>query len=152
PVAPVRQHGCELLAEQARDVTPTRREAGVHGRRDQHFDDGLLRPSIAFRGEEGAVHIVKRGSDNDARLVVLARLWQAGETRQFAKRDIHAEGTAANLEALHPAAEFLRQVGRLEHPLVKELRADIRDDALRRDLFPALEPYTGYSIEIDQHP
>src|SRR3546814_10665232 len=58
PVPPVRQFGRELLAEEARDMLPRRREAVVDGRGDQHLDGRRLRPDEMIRVEEGAVHIV----------------------------------------------------------------------------------------------
>src|SRR3546814_1908467 len=72
PVPPVRQFGRELLAEEARDMLPRRREAVVDGRGDQHLDDRRLRPAELLRVEEGAVHIVERRREDDPRLVMLA--------------------------------------------------------------------------------
>ena len=63
----------KLLTEQAGDMLPCGREAVVDGRRDEDFNDGLLRPAIALRIQKRAVHIIQCWRDDDARLMVLAR-------------------------------------------------------------------------------
>src|SRR3546814_11391821 len=74
PNAPVRQFGCELLAEEARHMLAGRRKAVVDGRGDQHLDNRRLRPAELLCVEEGAVHIVERRREDDPRLMMLARL------------------------------------------------------------------------------
>src|SRR3546814_14716867 len=72
-------------------------------------------------------------------LVMLAGFRKAGEFREFAQRDVHAEGAAARLEALDPALEVSRPVAGVHQPLVKQLRTDIGDHARRRAFLAAHE-------------
>src|SRR6267154_5874338 len=46
PAASPGQHRVEVLAEKARHVFSRRREARIHGARDQHLDDGLARVAL----------------------------------------------------------------------------------------------------------
>src|SRR3546814_7746405 len=86
-----------------------------------------------------SVQIIGRRREEDPRLVMLAGFRKAGEFREFAQRDVHAEGAAARLEALDPALEVSRQVAGVHQPLVKQLRTDIGDHARRGDFLAADE-------------
>src|SRR3546814_18112112 len=65
PIAPVRQFGCELLAEEARHMLAGRRKAVVDGRGDQHLDNRRLRPAEMLCVEESAVHIIASRREDD---------------------------------------------------------------------------------------
>src|SRR3546814_2882250 len=84
-------------------------------------------------------------------LVMLAGFRKAGEFREFAQRDVHAEGAAARLEALDPELEVSRQVAGVHQPLVKQLRTDIGDHARRGDVLAADELDPDRLAPVDQH-
>src|ERR1700744_2901588 len=74
PAATVRKLRRELLTEQARHMRPRRRKAVINRRRNENFYNRLPRHSKLLRIAERAVHVVQRGRDNDATLMMLARL------------------------------------------------------------------------------
>ena len=152
PVAPVGQFGRELLAEQASDMAARGREAVVDGRGDQHLDDRRLRPAVALRIEEGAVHVIERWGQNNSRLVMLAGFGKTGEFRQSGQRDIHPEGAASYFERLDPPPEIGGKVGGVDQAVVEQLRSDIGDDAVGGDLLTPHQPHPDRPIPVDEHP
>ena len=85
-----------MLDEEAGDVLAFGGERFVDGRRDQHFDDRLLRPTILAGIEIGLFEILKRRADYDARAVMFCEFagfgWSAGKVRQGIERDQRARG------------------------------------------------------------
>src|SRR5690348_966947 len=73
----------EVLAEQARDVLALRRKRLVESRRDQHFDDRLLRPPVDRRVQPRTVHVIEARGHDDAGRQVIALLWQHRELREL---------------------------------------------------------------------
>src|SRR5438876_211826 len=73
PAAAVWQLIAEVLAEEARDMRALRRERVVHRAWDQHLHDRLARPALLARGRVCAIHVSKRGREDDSRAVVRLR-------------------------------------------------------------------------------
>ena len=140
-----------MLAEQAGDVLPLRRKAVVHRGWDQHLNNRLFRPSIAFGIKEGLIHIIQRRRYDDTRLVMLTGFGQAGEFRQFGQSNIHAECAAASLETPHTPFEFGFQIAIIKHAFVKDFWANIGDDTVGSDLFAAFQAHTRNFFTVNQY-
>jgi hypothetical protein len=62
----VRQHRGDMLAEQAGHMLARGCKTVIEGRRDEHFDDGSLRPSAGLGIKIGLIHVRKTGRHDDA--------------------------------------------------------------------------------------
>ncbi len=66
PRAAVRQLRSDMLAEQACNVRPARRQRFVQSRRNDQLDDRLAAPSVHSRVAKGAIHVGETGRKDDA--------------------------------------------------------------------------------------
>ena len=62
-----------VLHEQARHMPAGRRQRGIERGRDQHLHHRLLRPAMGAGVQIGALQVVERRADDDARAVVVLR-------------------------------------------------------------------------------
>src|SRR3546814_13842199 len=78
PVPPVRQFGRALLAEEARDMLPRRREAVADGRGDQHLATRGLRQAELILVAQGAAALVAHRRADEPSRVMIEEGWEWG--------------------------------------------------------------------------
>ena len=74
------------------------------------------------RFEIGPVHVIEARRHDDARGEVIALLWQNRELGQFGQCDIHSEGCAFALPAMHAGGDIRLNRPLGDQPIKKELR------------------------------
>src|SRR6266851_2600843 len=153
PAVGPRQHGIEMLAEEARNVRTRWSEPGIDGGGDQHLDDGFTRKAFGTRIEIRALHVAERRCEDDPRTVVrlsvLAR--RAGKIRELGERDVHAERPRRAAPALNPRTEFGIERLRLDQTQEEQLGVDSRRDRTRLDLASVRERNAARAPGLHPH-
>ncbi len=153
PGAAVGQLRRDMLAEHRRDMHARGRQRVVHGRGDAELHHRLLRPAVAAGIEEGVLHIVETGGDQNAGGMVRRALLagQRGEAGQFGQGDIHAEGARAMPDGGDAAVEIGRLRRRIDQGREHQAGIEIADHRAGANGLAGFGDHADRAALLDQH-